>query len=173
MNQGPGAVEKRIAELFVATKDRALSIADIANHAFALAGRPATREQRLSATRAAHRLVRRMKETRDRHRRLINDAHRETKAALGRKQDYPDPDYDAALNANPSYRRAEKLWPFMKQFGFWTTFAKVDRDHYRLDREEFWRATAKDGRLYFHRPDVPLNVWAVSIQPAGFAYIHC
>jgi hypothetical protein len=45
MSQGPGAVEKRIAELFVATKDRALSIADIADHAFALAGRPATREQ--------------------------------------------------------------------------------------------------------------------------------
>ena len=35
------------------------------------------------------------------------------------------------------------------------------------NREEFWRATAKDGRLYFHRPDVPINVWAVSIQPAG------
>jgi hypothetical protein len=53
MSKGPGTVEKRIAELFAATRDRALSIADIADHAFELVGRPASREQRLSATRAS------------------------------------------------------------------------------------------------------------------------
>jgi hypothetical protein len=153
--------------LFAATRDRALSIADIADHAFGLAGRTASREQRLSATRAAHRLIRRMKETRERQKRLINDAHRETEAALGREQNYPDPEYDAILNANHSFRRGKRLYDFMKQFGNWSTFAMVDRDHYRLEREEFWRATAKDDRLYFHPPDVPVNVWAVSIQPAG------
>jgi hypothetical protein len=43
-----------------------------------------------------------------------------------------------------------------------------DRGSFRLGREEFWRATTvKDGRLYFHRPDAPVNVYAVSIQPAG------
>jgi uncharacterized membrane-anchored protein len=64
MGQGPGTIEKRIAALFAATKERALGVDDIADHAFELSGRPATREQRLSATRAAHRLIRRMKETR-------------------------------------------------------------------------------------------------------------
>jgi anti-sigma-K factor RskA len=32
---------------------------------------------------------------------------------------------------------------------------------------EFWRATAKRGILYFNPPDVPIRVWAVSIQPTG------
>jgi hypothetical protein len=168
MSQGPGTIEKRIAALFAAAEDRALSIDDIANYAFALAGRPATREQRLSATRAAHRLVRRIKETRERHRQLINKAHRDAKAALGREtKGYSDPEYDSILKANQSFRRAGKLYSWEAQFGRWTRFIKVDRDSWRLESEEFWRATAKDGRLYFHRPDVPLSVWAVSIQPAG------
>jgi hypothetical protein len=167
MSAGPGATENRIAALFAATKNRALSVADIADHAFELAGRPATREQRLSATRAAHRLVRRMKETSAWHRRLINDAHREAKAALGRARDYPDPEYDAALNANSSYLRAEKLYTFREQFDFWTRYVKVDHDSWRLESEEFWRATAKNRRIHFHRPDVPVSIHAVSIQPAG------
>jgi hypothetical protein len=113
-------------------------------------------------------LVRRIKETRERRRRLIDDAHREVEATLGRaRQGYPDDKYDAALKANPAYRRAEKLWSFVEQFGFWTRFIKADRDTYRFESEEFWRATAKDRRIYFHRPDVPVSVWAVSIQPAG------
>jgi hypothetical protein len=108
-----------------------------------------------------------MKETCERQKRLINDAHRETEAALGREQNYPDREYDAILNANHSFRRGKRLYDFVKQFGNWSTFAMVDRDHYRLEREEFWRTTAKDGCLYFHPPDIPVNVWAVSIQPAG------
>src|SRR5258705_11360955 len=57
MSRGPGAVERRIADLFAATRDRALSIDVITRHAFETS-RP-TRAQRLSATRAAHRLLRR------------------------------------------------------------------------------------------------------------------
>jgi hypothetical protein len=167
MSQGPGTIEKRIADLFAATKDRALSVADVADHAFELAGRPATRAQRLSATRAAHRLIRRMKDVRAQHSQLINKADSEAEAALGRKQDYPDPEYDAALEANPAWRRAEKLWVFLDQFGHWSRFVQTDRDTYRLESEGFWRATTKDRRIYFHRPDVPVSVWAVSIQPAG------
>src|SRR6516164_7627203 len=59
MSHGPGRVEQRISELFAATKDRALSVADITDHAFALNGATANRRQRLSATRAAQRLLRR------------------------------------------------------------------------------------------------------------------
>jgi hypothetical protein len=59
MSRGPGRIEQRITKLFAATKDRALSVADLCNHAFELHGAPASRAQRLSATRAAHRLLRR------------------------------------------------------------------------------------------------------------------
>ena len=50
----------------------------------------------------------------------------------------------------------------------------MDADYINADKDtlrgklEFWRATAaKDGTLYFHPPDVPIRIWAVSIQPAG------
>lgn len=55
MSKGPGEVERRIAELFAAPRDRGLSVAEIADHAFARDERLATRAQRLSATRAAGR----------------------------------------------------------------------------------------------------------------------
>jgi len=69
MSHGPGIIERRIAELFGAMSgeviSRPLSVAEITDHAFALKGRRATRAQRLSTTRAAHRLIRRTKETYD------------------------------------------------------------------------------------------------------------
>jgi hypothetical protein len=91
MSKGPGVVENRIAELLAAigganlsiterfstNPSRALSVAEIADYAFALNGRPASREQRLSATRAAHRLVRRIKESDARVDQLLNEADRE------------------------------------------------------------------------------------------------
>jgi hypothetical protein len=58
MSRGPGVVEARIAALFVATRNRALSVEDIARHAYNLDGAP-SRAQRSSATRAAHRILRR------------------------------------------------------------------------------------------------------------------
>ena len=43
MGKGPAAIESRIADLFAATRDRALSVGEIADHAFQLGGKPATR----------------------------------------------------------------------------------------------------------------------------------
>jgi hypothetical protein len=43
MSRGPGAVEARIVELLAAIRDRALTVAEITDHAFALKGRPASR----------------------------------------------------------------------------------------------------------------------------------
>ena len=41
-------------------------------------------------------------------------------------------------------------------------------DERQRGEKEFWRATAdKKGTLYFHPPDVPIRVWAVSVRPAG------
>jgi hypothetical protein len=66
MSRGPGQIEQRIGELFAATRDRALSVSDICDHAFGLNGAPATRAQRLSATRAAHRILGRGSKASDR-----------------------------------------------------------------------------------------------------------
>jgi hypothetical protein len=174
MSKGPGAVEKRIADLFAATRDRGLSVAEIADHAFQLAGRPASRAQRLSATRAGHRLLRRMREAEQKRAQLVSD----TKAAVGERptREYPSryaaykaahKAYDAAiaaLKATESWRLAEKLDAYGKQFGSWTRLVDIGQP----SEKEFWRTTAdKKGTLYFHPPDVPIRVWAVSVQPAG------
>jgi hypothetical protein len=60
-----------------------------------------------------------------------------------------------------------KLVAFNDRFGSWMRFLPVDRDTCRGERE-FWRATADvSGTLWFQPPDVPIQVWAVTIQPAG------
>jgi hypothetical protein len=167
---GAGTIEKRIAELFAATTDRALSIADVADNAYGLGGRPATREQRLSATRAAHRLIRRIKEAHEQALKLFDESRREAEEIFGHEVHYGDNDYDEfdkTREALPISRRAEALWDFQHRFGSWTRWVGVGRDQIRVDSEEFWRATAKDRRIYFHRPDVPVEVYAVSVQPAG------
>jgi hypothetical protein len=192
MSKGPGGVEARIAELLAATRDRALTVAEIANHAFALNGRPATRAQRLSATRAAHRLIRRMKDTVKLRWQLIDEAHREAEAAGAEKPTAPkfpkrtssyaawaafeaarkayraaDERYSAALHATEPWRRAEKLRAYVDQFGSWMRFIFMGDDRWRGERE-YWRATAdKRGTHYFHPPDAPIRVWDVAIQPAG------
>jgi hypothetical protein len=35
---------------------------------------------------------------------------------------------------------------------------------------DYWCATTINGRLYFHPPDVPIQVWAVSIGPGGITW---
>ena len=125
MSKGPGILESRIADLFAATRDRALSIDEITDNAYALGGRKPTRAQRLSATRAAHRVLRRVRELHERADKLRTEAKANTEAALGRRRTLKDL-----------------------------------HDQEFLDR--FWSDPA-----FFHPPDVPLEVWAVSIQPAG------
>jgi hypothetical protein len=43
VSKGAGIIERRIADLLAATRDRALSIDDITDHAFELAGAALTR----------------------------------------------------------------------------------------------------------------------------------
>jgi hypothetical protein len=60
-----------------------------------------------------------------------------------------------------------KLHAFVDRFGSWIRTIRADRDTSRVEME-FWRATAdKSGTLWFHPPDVPIRVSAVTIQPAG------
>jgi hypothetical protein len=128
MSKGMGIVERRIAELFAATRDRALSIADVTDHAFKLKGRVPTRAQRISATRAAHRLLRRVREAEDSDDKRV----REWALHVGC--------FGRIVRPKPG-------------------FLAMEFDH--------WQATTLKGRLYFNPPDVPVQVWAVTIDHSG------
>lgn len=173
MSKGPGAIETRIAELFAVTRDRGLTVADLADNAYGINGREATREQRLSATRAAHRLLRRVKEGHARADKLIAKAHTDTKAALGReKRPYDgrgeggDKEYNDRLDSHPGYVEGRRLFDFCERIGRWMRWYKVDRDHIRAETD-FWQTATVKGRLYFHPPDIPVEVWAVRFDASG------
>jgi hypothetical protein len=186
MSHGAGVIERRIADLFAATRDRALSVGEIADYAFEMGGGTPTRAQRISATRAAHRLLKRIRETAKRRSELYAQAHMEAEAAVGALPKGPgkwrtydawrawrdacdaaEARYTPALKATKAWRQAEKLRAFVDRFGSWWRYERIDRDSAR-GHEEIWRATAdKRGTLFFHPPDIPVRVWAVSIQAAG------
>ena len=173
MSRGPGVVEAHIADLLAATRDRALTVGDLADNAYRLAGRAATREQRLSATRAAHRLLRRVREAYAHAEKLIAKAHADTKAALGReKRPYDkrtlsiDREYENQFKRDPAYVEARRLFDFCERIGRWLRWYNVDRDRI-LAETDFWQTTTVKGRLYLHPPDVPVEVWAVRIDRHG------
>jgi hypothetical protein len=141
MSRGPGLIERRIADLFAATRDRTLSIDAITDNAYRLGGARPTREQRLSATRAAHRVLRRVREM-------------DKRAQDLRCKDRDSP--EAKALSKEVYRIG--VWPRRMRDNQHDTI-KVDRD--------YWCTSTIRGRLFFHPPDVPVRVWAVSIQPAG------
>ena len=86
MSKGTGRIESRIGELFAATKDRGLSVADLARHAFQLQdGVAPDRKQHLSATRAAHRLLQRAAAAKDAVAIAFDQMVAETTAKLGRE----------------------------------------------------------------------------------------
>jgi hypothetical protein len=195
MSRGPGAVEGRIADLLAATRNRALSVDDLADNAYGLNGQPATRAQRLSATRAGHRLIRRIKDSDQWASKFYAAARNEADAAAGERPRAPEfpkrapydawgaalkaydaarmvydaaiAPWDAAFKASKSYQRAEKIRAYVDQFGSWTRFIDMGNGRQRGE-SEFWRATVdKKGTLYFHPPDTPVQVWAVKIDRSG------
>jgi hypothetical protein len=173
MSKGPGAVEARIADLLAATRDRALTVGDVADNAYRLNGRKPTREQRLSATRAAHRLLRRVKEANERAEKLRDKAHADVEAALEReKRPYDkrgegrDKEYEDRFNRNAAWLEARRLFDFCERIGRWNRWYNVDRDHMRAETD-FWQTTTVNGRLYFHPADVPIEVWAVRMDHSG------
>ena len=170
MSKGPGTIESRIADLFAATRDRALSIDEITDNAYQLGGARPTRAQRLSATRAAHRALRRVRELDECRDKLRAEATANTEATLGRTWHgdplNPDREYFDRLEADPAYRRAEKLAKEVDRIGVWVRIVRAGRGRLRGERD-FWCTATIKGRLFFYPPDAPLQVWAVSIQPAG------
>jgi hypothetical protein len=172
MSKGAGAVERRIADLLAATRDRALTVDDITDAAFELRGAKPTRAQRLSATRAAHRVLKRIRETHDRERKLIDEAHERTKTTLGRtKTGADDKEYVAKLKADPAWLKAEKLGESCDRIGRWFRSVPIEgKPGWRRGEFDHWHTTNIKGRLFFHPPDVPVRVWAVSIQAAGIIW---
>ena len=152
MSRGAGSIEKRIADLFAATRHHALTIDEIAAAAFALNGAKPSRAQRLSATRAAQRLLRRHRLANDRLRKLRDDD-----------------DYAAKLEADPAYLAAKKLWLFVERIGIWERYLR-DPPYRETD---YWQTTTIRKRLFFHPPDVPVQVWAVTIDPSGVHWFDC
>jgi hypothetical protein len=137
MSKGPGAIERRIADLFAATRDRALSIHEITSHAFVLKGRAPTRAQRISTTRATHRLLRRVREAYERMSKSDDEAER------------------------------EKLYDFASRVGLFSRFMRGDRPGTLKAEADFWQVITLKRRLYFHPPTFPLQVWAVTTDRTG------
>jgi len=128
MSKGSGRIERRIGELFAATKDRALSVGDLARHAFALPdGVAPDRKQRLSATRAAHRLLHRVAAAKEAVARIFDQMVAETAAKLGREPGGPgrkhvyfsnvdtassrvDAAFAEVMKTNPSFPLWQQAW---------------------------------------------------------------
>jgi hypothetical protein len=186
MSRGPGRIEARIADLFAVTRDRALAVDEIARHAYGL---PATatpsRVQRLAATRTTHRLLRRVREAHKRAHELVAKAHAETETALGYNHETAfkplrgnrcgdDRKYRAYwdyFDARPARLAAHKLHDYCDHVGRWFRIVQVeDKPGWRCPEHDFWIAESHKGRLMFHPPDVPLRLWAVSMDAGGITW---
>jgi hypothetical protein len=175
MSRGPGSIEARIGDLFAASQDRALSVDDLAAHAFALDGKPPTRAQRLSTIRAAHRVIRRTQEMDEARQPLLRAADEKIRAALGREKDITQVEYDEyrkLREADPDWRKAQQLFKAAYRIGFKSRWRyERETSRYFLIDTEYWRATTigkgRGAKLWFHAPDVPIEVWAIEIGRAG------
>jgi hypothetical protein len=140
MSRGPGRIEESLRQLFIVTRGRALTVAELCDHVFGLVGAPASRSQRIATLRAAHRLIRRAAAARERRERAYVGAFVAATAALGRDPlPRTDPQFDAALWGNSELQRA-------------------DLEVRRFGAVEIWRTTeTDDGRLHFHPFDFPVH----------------
>ena len=182
MSKGSGRIERRIGELLAATKDRALSIGDLAAYAFELTdGVAPDRKQRLSATRAAHRLLQRAAAAVKAVETAFNAAVAETAAKLGREPGGRGRESLYYSNGRGFVAVDAQFAEVMETTAGWAArklaWAALERERKRFDGvlvdqwRSGWRATeTKDRRLWFHPADYPVRVWAVAIQREGVAW---
>jgi hypothetical protein len=85
---------------------------------------------------------------------------REAEAALGRERrsGVHDEEFYGTREATEIYRHRERLRPQVNAFGGpWIRETRRDGKWIFIEAD-FWRTTiARDGRLYFHPPDVPVS----------------
>ncbi|MBO0739789.1 MAG: hypothetical protein J2P48_25165, partial [Alphaproteobacteria bacterium] len=153
----------RIADFFAVNRDRALSVDKLADHAFALEGKPPTRAQRLSAIRAGHRVIRRIREMDEKRGRLRAEAGRRVRTALGRETDTSSDEYAEyykLLKADPQWQEAERLWKAVSRIGLKSRW-RIGGDTYVRVETDYWRATAlgkgRGTKLWLHAPNVPVQ----------------
>jgi hypothetical protein len=113
----------------------------------------------LSATRAAHRVRRRTRELYERGRALKDRARVRNKLNT-----------EEAYEADPDFLAGSKLHDQAYRVGLFARIVQGDRPGTRKVEMDFWCATTLKGRLYFHPPDVPVRVWAVSMGPTGISW---
>jgi hypothetical protein len=175
MSRGSGAIERKIGDLFASSHDRALDADEVVRVAFALDGAKPTRAMRVSAIRAAHRLIKRLDEMEAEARRLVAEAWKPIDAVLPEIEGNYDnhTKRSDAFHATPQWKIAERLFKERKRIGVKVRFYRREgAPHGHLYAEdESWRATligkGRKARLVFHLPDVPPRVWAVSIDRSG------
>src|SRR4051812_26862956 len=122
MSKGPGRIERRVADFLAASHDRVLTIDAIADNAYELGGRRASRAQRLAATRALHGVLARVPVA-------------IAKAAARGAGPRPAPEYNTAddddeayerLTAHPAWRKADALWDACERIGYWNRIVAVE-----------------------------------------------
>ena len=103
---------------------------------------------------------------------LVRQAHANTEAVLGRDGDTGGSDSTRStgtrFDQDMAYIENKRLFDLCHRIGSWTRFLAVEGKRGGLPLGNyFWLATHVKGRLWFHPPDVPVEVWAVSLQPMG------
>jgi hypothetical protein len=166
MSRGPGSIERRIADLFAATRDRALSVEELATVAFDLDDATPTRAQRLSTIRAAHRVIRRCREMHALEHALFAEARRQVSAEIS--EDHPD--YWSRVRNHPQSAQAKKLSNAIDHIGC-EVRSRMEGGRIFWVGTDYWQATTigkgRGAKLWFHYPTVPVQVWAVRLDPRG------
>ncbi|MBO0736884.1 MAG: hypothetical protein J2P48_09990, partial [Alphaproteobacteria bacterium] len=145
MSRGRGSIQTRIGDLFAVNRDRALSVDELADRAFALERKPPTRAQRLSAIRAAHRVIRCIREMDEKRGRLRAEAGRRVRIALGREPTLARtsmPNYKL-LKADPQWQEADRLWKVVSRIGVksrWRCEGRYTYVYVWVDTD-YWRAS--------------------------------
>jgi hypothetical protein len=164
MSRGPGRLEQAIFELFKATEDKALSVADIADVAFKLKGHTASRAQRLSATRAAHSVLGKGHKAEEGFKAAMAAATATLGRAARRRDENARFFRFGSSKSVRFYAVDEEFLAAMKASPAWTDWLAF----WRFDRVAWWTTTqTEDGRIYFHPDDFAVRVWAVDIVREG------
>ena len=117
-----------------------------------------------------------MRESDAKRRDIVNRVHDSVRAELGlteapsaRDRDAYN-DYYRRIEIHPEWAEHERLCKFCEHIGTWYRHMRGDRPGWIKAEIDFWCTATVNGRLYFHPPDAPVRVWAVSIGPGGFTW---
>jgi hypothetical protein len=80
--------------------------------------------------------------------------------------------YQAHLKADHDFMEGVRLDDQVKKIGIFVRIVKGDKLGYLKVESDLWCAETVKGRLYFHPPDVPVRVWAVSLDRGGITWVE-